>query len=132
ELLPSIQAALAAGILAEDGEDLAFQHDLVRQAVYAAMPASVRRALHMQVARRFLGSRRTLSAVGHLLAGAQAGDANAVDGLRLAAGEMAAKEPSGAADLTTHAIELVGLADGRRPALVALAVNRLSVAGRLP
>jgi ATP/maltotriose-dependent transcriptional regulator MalT len=131
KLLPSIQAALLAGILTEDGQNLAFQHDLIRQAVYADIPASVRKALHMQIARRFLSSGRRLSAVGHLLIGAQAGDAKALEGLLAAAEEMAETEPSGAADLTMRAVKLVGLTGPRHPELVALAARRLSVAGRL-
>jgi DNA-binding CsgD family transcriptional regulator len=48
-LLPALEEALAAGVLARAGERLVFRHDLVRQAVAAGLLPSVRVALNRQI-----------------------------------------------------------------------------------
>src|SRR2546429_293049 len=40
ELLPALHEATAAGVLAESGDRLQFRHDLIREALYDATPAS--------------------------------------------------------------------------------------------
>src|SRR5262249_44480190 len=42
-LLGALRAALDAGLIVEDGDLLAFQHDLVREAVDASLPKAMRR-----------------------------------------------------------------------------------------
>ena len=49
-LLADIEEALRAGILEEDGPHLAFQHPVVRHALYNAIPVPLRRALHREAA----------------------------------------------------------------------------------
>lgn len=43
ELLPSVQEALEAGLLVEAGAQFGFQHDLIREAIYDALPPGARR-----------------------------------------------------------------------------------------
>jgi DNA-binding CsgD family transcriptional regulator len=50
ELIPEIDEAVRAGVLVESGEQLLFRHGLIHQALYQAMPASLRSALHQQAA----------------------------------------------------------------------------------
>ena len=50
DLLPAIDQARAAGILAESGAGLGFRHPLIRASLYAEMPASVRAAWHRDAA----------------------------------------------------------------------------------
>jgi DNA-binding CsgD family transcriptional regulator len=45
-LVPAIDEARATGVLADSGIGLAFRHPLIREALYAEMPASVRAAWH--------------------------------------------------------------------------------------
>jgi DNA-binding CsgD family transcriptional regulator len=51
ELMKVIDAAQAAGVVADAGLRLGFRHGLIRQALYEGMPAAVRVALHAQAAR---------------------------------------------------------------------------------
>src|SRR5262249_26261468 len=80
-LLPVLEEAVVAGVLAESAGRLAFRHDLIRQALYEAVPASVRAALHRQVAQALAETGLPVGQVGaHLLAAAR----DALDGWAVA------------------------------------------------
>ena len=51
DLLPALDEARAAGVLSEEGDELAFRHPLIRTALYDAMPAAVRAAWHHDAGR---------------------------------------------------------------------------------
>ena len=51
DLVPAIDEARAAGVLAESGHDLGFRHPLIRTALYEEMPVSVRAAWHRDAGR---------------------------------------------------------------------------------
>ena len=51
DLIPAVDEARAAGVLAESGERLGFRHPLIRAALYDEMPAAVRAAWHRDAAR---------------------------------------------------------------------------------
>jgi DNA-binding CsgD family transcriptional regulator len=51
DLVPAVDEACAAGVLAESGHGLAFRHPLIRAALYDEMPASVRAAWHRDAGR---------------------------------------------------------------------------------
>jgi DNA-binding NarL/FixJ family response regulator/tetratricopeptide (TPR) repeat protein len=51
DLLPILDEAILAGVLRENGSDLAFRHPLIRAALYDAMPVAVRAAWHRDAAR---------------------------------------------------------------------------------
>jgi DNA-binding SARP family transcriptional activator len=51
DLVPVLDEALAAGVLAESGNGLAFRHPLIRAALYDAMPTPVRAAWHREAGR---------------------------------------------------------------------------------
>lgn len=51
DLWPSLEEALAAGVLADTPEGLGFRHPLIRTALYEELPASVRAALHRDAGR---------------------------------------------------------------------------------
>ena len=51
DLIPAVEEARAAGVLAESGAGLAFRHPLIRAALYDEMPASVRSAWHRDAGR---------------------------------------------------------------------------------
>jgi len=50
DLLPAIDEARAAGVLAESGNTLGFRHPMIRAALYEEMPAAVRAAWHRDAA----------------------------------------------------------------------------------
>jgi DNA-binding CsgD family transcriptional regulator len=56
DLMPVVDAASGAGVLAEAGVRLGFRHGLIRQALYEGMPAGLRAALHVQAARMLAGA----------------------------------------------------------------------------
>ncbi|MFJ7958925.1 ATP-binding protein [Streptomyces sp. NPDC096319] len=103
-----VDEAIAAALLHDDGDRLRFRHDLLRQAVYADLAPSVRRALHREAARRLVATgRSSTDAVPHLLESAEPGDQEAVELLGTAATDVIAVLPELAADLAVRALELV-------------------------
>ncbi|MCS0600041.1 AAA family ATPase [Streptomyces sp. LP11] len=107
-LIEALEEAVHAGLLDDDGTRLVFRHDLLRQAVYADIPPSARKALHRAAARHLVSEgHQPVEAVSHILRGALPGDEEAVELLRRAADDVLPFTPGTAADLVTHALELV-------------------------
>jgi DNA-binding CsgD family transcriptional regulator len=130
-LLPALGEATAAGVLDESGDRLAFRHQLMREALYAGIPAAVRTALHRDVGRVLAAAGAPAERVAvHLSLGARAGDREAVSWLRRAARRTAAASPAAAADLLSRAAELCAEDDPDRDVLIAELATALTVAGR--
>ncbi|MFF8511816.1 ATP-binding protein [Streptomyces sp. NPDC015492] len=130
-LIPALDEALRAGLLDDDGELLAFRHDLLRQAVYADIPGSARNALHRAAAHRLVASgHRPIDAASHVLRGAEPGDEEAVALLRQAAEDVLPVTPGLAADLMTRALELVRPSEAARFDVGEQAIVCLIRAGR--
>ncbi|MFH8841832.1 ATP-binding protein [Streptomyces sp. NPDC017868] len=107
-LSAEVDEAITAALLHDDGERLLFRHDLLRQAVYADLAPSVRRALHREAASRLVAAgRSSADAVPHLLKSAEPGDTEAIELLGTAAEDVIAVMPDLAADLAVRALELV-------------------------
>ncbi|MFE7547197.1 helix-turn-helix transcriptional regulator [Streptomyces gardneri] len=107
-LSTEVDEAIAAALLHDEGERLLFRHDLLRQAVYADLAPSVRRALHREAASRLVAAgRSSTDAVPHLLKSAEPGDQEAIGLLGTAATDVIAVMPDLAADLAVRALELV-------------------------
>lgn len=107
-LSAEVDEAIAAALLHDDGERLMFRHDLLRQAVYADLAPSVRRALHREAASRLVAAgRSSVDAVPHLLKSAEPGDMEAIGLLGTASEDVIAVMPDLAADLAVRALELV-------------------------
>src|SRR6202012_5870194 len=51
DLLPAVDEACAAGVLAESGSSLGFRHPVIRAALYAEIPAPLPPAWHRDAAR---------------------------------------------------------------------------------
>ncbi len=51
DLVPVLDEAILAGVLLENGTEMAFRHPLIRQSLYDGMPAGVRAAWHRDAAR---------------------------------------------------------------------------------
>ncbi|QGZ51710.1 AAA family ATPase [Streptomyces sp. QHH-9511] len=130
-LIGELEEAIAAGLLHDDGERLVFRHDLLRQAVYADLAPSARRALHREAASRLVAAGRTsVDAVPHLLKSAQPGDHEAVRLLGRAATDVRAVMPDLAADLAVRALQLVPPHDSTAFGVGEQAITALTRAGR--
>jgi ATP/maltotriose-dependent transcriptional regulator MalT len=123
---------ITAQVLEDDGARLRFRHDLIREALYADLPLSVRRGLHREAGQRLAESGAPVLQVAEQLArGAGAGDAEAIEWLSRAAREAAAKSPAAAADLLERAIGLMDPADPGRDRLMAERASSLVLSGRI-
>ena len=131
QLLAPVEETLQAEFLVEAPDGLAFRHDLLRQAVYENLPASVRVALHRDAADAL---RRTgaplIRIAGQLAIGARPGDEEAVTALLAAATQLLGSAPKAAADMSLTALNMLDERDDRRPATLLTAVHALSLAGR--
>ncbi|TDU91189.1 AAA ATPase-like protein [Kribbella voronezhensis] len=131
ELLPPVQEALGAGLLVEEGTQLGFQHDLIRDAVYRGLSLDARRRLHREAADALLATGGSVpDAAAHAISGAEPGDTDAVALLIRASDEMVAAAPGTAGDLRLRAVDLMAAADSGRPWRVMEAIGLLFLAGR--
>ncbi|WP_188302000.1 ATP-binding protein [Streptomyces sp. CBMA123] len=130
-LIPALEEAVRAGLLDDDGDHLVFRHDLLRQAVYADIPPSARKALHREAAHRLVAAgRQPIDAVPHILRGALPGDEEAVALLRRAVDDVLTVTPGLAADLMTRALELAPSAGPLKFAVGEQTILCLTRAGR--
>jgi DNA-binding CsgD family transcriptional regulator len=130
-LLGPVQEVIAAGLLHDDGEQLAFGHDLIREAVVAGMPASFTRALRRHAVDVLLARGATSVQVAALLAESAApGDLEAVAALRRAAATLAPASSSSAAGFSLRALELLPDDAPERATVAAETVTLLWQSGR--
>ena len=131
-LLTPVEELIEAGIVRERGDDLGFQHDLIREAVRHACPPSARRALDRQAADVMLarGALPVEVAI-QLAASAAPGDEVAIATLLAAAEALATTDPGASADLSRRALELAPERHPLRGPLVVQAAMSLHAAGRI-
>ena len=130
-LLSALEEAVRADLLIEDGEQLRFRHDLLREATRHSLPQSLRRAMERQSASVMLGMGAAPAEVATQLArSAEPGDKEAIDALRQAAKSVGRGDASAAADLSKRALELLPIDDAERGSLVADTVEWLNRATR--
>jgi DNA-binding NarL/FixJ family response regulator len=125
-LLAAVDSLLGADLLSASGRRLAFRHDLIRKAVYDALPPAVQPALHREAADilRESGGRPADVAWHVVLAGGPVDDAS-VRMLHNAVRELAPAAPEAAADLARKAADLLPLRDARRVELLTVAAEQL-------
>jgi hypothetical protein len=103
-LLSPIEELMTFGVVIERDEELAFRHDIIRDAVRASLPVSARRALDGQAADVLLAAGATpVEVATQLAASAEPGDERAITTLFKAAEVVAMSDPGGAADLSRRA-----------------------------
>jgi DNA-binding CsgD family transcriptional regulator len=130
-LMSAVQEAVRADLLVEDGEQLRFRHDLLREATRQSLPQSLRRAMERQSASVMLGMGAAPAEVATQLArSAEPGDREAIDALRAAAQSVGHSDASAAADLSKRALELLPADDAEHGLLVAETVGLLNRASR--
>jgi DNA-binding CsgD family transcriptional regulator len=113
DLVPAVDEACAAGVLAESGHSLGFRHPLIRAALYDEMPAPVRAAWHRDVGRALAAAgapadrvaRQMLRAVDGLGGAAEPMDEWMLDWLTRTADPLVGQAPGVAAELLTQAVD---------------------------
>ncbi len=112
DLLPAVDEARAAGVLAESNAGLAFRHPLIRAALYDEMPASVRSAWHRDAGRALAEAgapadrvaRQMLRAVGAAGGATEPVDEWMLDWLARSADLLVGQAPGVAAELLSRAV----------------------------
>lgn len=131
DLVDPVREVMDAGIFTEEAGRLAFQHDLAREAVRSAVPATVRRALDRAAADVLLaGGALPVEVAAQLAASAEPGDVTAVRTLAEAAESLGMTDPSASADIAGVALSLVPSRHPLRGPLVARRTVSLFAAGR--
>src|SRR4051794_14335604 len=130
-LMSALEEAVRADLLVEDGQQLRFRHDLLREATRQSLPQSLRRAMERQSASIMLSMGAAPAEVATQLArSAEPGDREAVGALRQAAQAVGHSDASAAADLSRRALELLSAHDADHGLLVAETVGLLNRASR--
>jgi DNA-binding CsgD family transcriptional regulator/tetratricopeptide (TPR) repeat protein len=131
-LAAALTEAIRAGVLEDDGVQLRFRHDLIRDSIYQDLPASVRRGLHRETAQRLADAGAPpLRVAEHFARGASEGDGEAVEWLARAARDAAPGSPAAAASLLDRAITLMRPDEPGRDQLLAERAGQLMLAGRV-
>src|ERR1700741_4763053 len=130
-LMAAVEEAVRADLLVEDGEQLRFRHDLLREATRQSLPQSLRRAMERESASIMLSMGAAPAEVATQLArSAEPGDRAAMDALRQAAESVGHADASAAADLSKRALELLPAQDPEHGSLVAETGGLLNRASR--
>jgi DNA-binding NarL/FixJ family response regulator len=130
-VLSALREAIAAGLLVEDGDRVAFRHDLVREAVDATLPRTVRQSLRRRAVDVMLRHGAPPSDVAELVMDvAQPGDTGAVTILRRAAAQTGQVCPMVASALSRRALDLTPSGDPGRGPLTAETLAYLIYAGK--
>ncbi len=131
QVLAALREALAAGVLVEDGDRMGFTHPLVREAVGAALPRTVRLSLRRRAVDVLLEHGAPPPEVAELVVDvARAGDRKAIAILRRAAAETGPVSPAVASRLSRRALDLTPPGDPSRGPLAAETVCYLVYAGK--
>lgn len=132
--VPLLQTATMlqhAGVLADRDGMLAFQHDLVREAVRTDVPATARAAIHGQLAQLLIArGEEPVAIAAHVAASARAGDAAAAEWLRRGGRQLAPTDPLAATELFLRAADLMAVSVDVAAGFIADAVRTLAWAGR--
>jgi DNA-binding CsgD family transcriptional regulator len=130
ELAAGLQEAVAARILVGSGAELAFRHQLIRQALYESMPTALRTALHAEAARELAATDAdALSVAQQLFAARQPGEGWARAWLVRTASTLTTQAPQLAADLLRGELEKAPSGDEARDGLMASLVRALLAVG---
>ncbi len=130
DLLAPVGELLEANLLVERDENLAFWHDITREAVRASVPVTARRALDRQAAGVLLeaGALPVEVAV-QLAASAEVGDEVAIGTLLEAAQALVTTDPGTAAQFGQRALEIAPAHHPQRGEIVGTTAIALHIAG---
>lgn len=132
ELVAAADEAMSAGLLVDCGVELAFGHDLVREAVYNNLSGPVRSVLHRAAATvTLVQGHSPMEIAEHLVRSGKDADEQVIVAMRTAANQIADNAPGTAADILLRTLRMLDHHDPTRPALAADTIRLLSAAGRL-
>ena len=130
DLAANLQEAVAAGIVADSGPQLAFRHPLIRQALYESMPEALRTALHAEAARELATAGADALSVAQQLSAARAPGADWTRAWLTRAGNaLAARAPELAVELLRRELEETPAGDEDGEALTVGLVRALLAVG---
>jgi DNA-binding CsgD family transcriptional regulator len=130
ELITCVNELVQAEILTDDGGQLAFRHDILREAVRGSLLSSVRRAVDRRAAEVLLArGALPVEVANQLVASAEPGDDVAIETALKAARALGASDPGAAAELAARALDLTPPSHALRGPLVAQRVVSLFAAG---
>ncbi len=130
ELIDPVNELVQADIFADDGGQLAFRHDILREAVRGSLLSPVRRAIDRQAADVLLAhGALPIEVATQLVESADPGDDIAIETALQAAQALGASDPAASAELAAKAINLTPLRHTLRGPLVAQRVVSLFAAG---
>ncbi len=136
DLIPAVDEARAAGVLAESGHGLGFRHPLIQAALYDEMPAPVRAAWHRAAGRALAKAGAPADRVARQLLGA-VGDAGGpgkatepvdewmLDWLARTADTLVGQAPGVAAELLARAVASSPADSGQRDLLASRLADAL-------
>jgi DNA-binding CsgD family transcriptional regulator/tetratricopeptide (TPR) repeat protein len=131
-LLAPVEELTGAGFLVERGDELSFQHDLIREAVRGTLPVSAVQALDRQAVDVILAAGASPVEVAIQLAGsAKPGDEVAIATLLKAAEALSTTDPGAGVELSRRALELAPENHPLRGPLVAQTAVSLHAAGHM-
>ena len=114
DLVPALDEARTAGVLTDSGSGLAFRHPLIREALYAEMPASVRAAWHRDAGHALASAGAAPDRVARqLLRGPAAGESWMLDWLSTSADSLVGQAPGVAAELLAQTVAAIPAGSGR-------------------
>jgi len=130
ELAAGLQEAVAARILVGSGAELAFRHQLIRQALYESMPTALRTALHAEAARELAATDAdALSVAQQLFAAGQPGAGWSRAWLIRTAPTLTTQAPQLAADLLRRELDETPSGDEAWDGLMASLARALLAVG---
>ncbi|HEY2270601.1 MAG TPA: AAA family ATPase [Streptosporangiaceae bacterium] len=130
DLAADVQEAVAAGIVTGSDPDLAFRHLLIQQALYEAMPAALRTALHAEAARELAAAGAgVLSVAQQLSAANKPGEAWVRKWLLESGPALAARAPQVGAEILRRELDATPGGHEARDGLVASLAWALLAAG---
>jgi DNA-binding CsgD family transcriptional regulator len=126
DLIPAVNEACAAGVLAESGSGLGFRHPLIRAALYDEMPTPVRAAWHRDAGHALAEAgapgdrvaRQVLRAIGGPDGTPEPMDGWMLDWLARSADQLVSQAPSVATELLTWAVASSAAGSGEHDWLV--------------
>ncbi len=131
-LLGPVEELIDGGMLVENGDRLAFRHDVTREAVRESVPVSARRALDRQAADVLLAAGAApVDVAAQVAASAEPGDEQAISVLLRAGEALATTDPGAGADLSRRALDLAPRDHTLRGPLLAQTAVLLHSAGRV-
>ena len=130
DLAAGLQEAVAARILIGSGAELAFRHQLIRQALYESMPTALRTALHAEAARELAATDAdALSVAQQLFAARQPGEGWARAWFLQTAPALTTYAPQLAADLLRRELDAMPSGDEAWDGLMTSLVRALLAVG---